>query len=104
MEPGAAERVRGILEAAIAAHGRARELSQGVVDAAQAIRTAFDGGGKLLVFGNGGSAADAQHMASELVGRFQRDRPGLAAIALTTDTSTLTSVANDYGFERVFDR
>ena len=56
------------------------------------------------MFGNGGSAADAQHMAAELVGRFQRERPGLAAMALTTDTSTLTSVANDYGFERVFAR
>jgi D-sedoheptulose 7-phosphate isomerase len=104
MEPGAAERVREIIEAAIAAHGRARDSSRGVVEAAEAIRAALDGGGKLLVFGNGGSAADAQHMASELVGRFQRDRSGLSAIALTTDTSALTSVANDYGFERVFDR
>jgi D-sedoheptulose 7-phosphate isomerase len=61
-------------------------------------------GNKILVLGNGGSAADAQHIASELVGRFQKERPGLAAIALTTDASTLTSVANDYGFESVFSR
>jgi phosphoheptose isomerase len=61
-------------------------------------------GGKLLVFGNGGSAADAQHVAAELVGRFQRERAAMAAIALTTDTSVLTSVANDYAFERVFAR
>ena len=56
------------------------------------------------MFGNGGSAADAQHLATELVGRFKRERAALAAIALTTDTSILTTVANDYGFERVFAR
>ena len=56
------------------------------------------------MFGNGGSAADAQHFAAELVGRFERDRAGMAALALTTDASVLTSVANDYGFERVFAR
>ncbi|MFQ5892774.1 MAG: SIS domain-containing protein, partial [Nitrospinota bacterium] len=62
------------------------------------------GGGKILLCGNGGSAADAQHIAAELVGRFQRQRPGAAALALTTDTSVLTAVANDYGFEEVFAR
>jgi D-sedoheptulose 7-phosphate isomerase len=61
-------------------------------------------GGKLLIFGNGGSAADAQHIAAELVNRLSRSRPALPAIALTTDTSVLTSVANDYSFERVFER
>lgn len=61
-------------------------------------------GNKLLLAGNGGSAADAQHIASELVGQFSGDRPGIAALALTTDTSALTSVANDYGFEHVFSR
>jgi len=61
-------------------------------------------GNRLLVFGNGGSAADAQHLASELVGRFRRERPGLAALALTTDTSVLTAVSNDMGFEAVFRR
>jgi D-sedoheptulose 7-phosphate isomerase len=99
-----AARVRGIVDAAIAAHQRARDLDADVARAAEAIRSALARGGKLLVFGNGGSAADAQHMAAELVGRFQRDRAGLAAIALTTDTSILTSVTNDYGFERVFTR
>lgn len=61
-------------------------------------------GGRLLWMGNGGSASDSQHLAAELVGRFERERPGLAAIALTTDSSILTSVANDYGFEQVFAR
>jgi D-sedoheptulose 7-phosphate isomerase len=61
-------------------------------------------GGKLLLCGNGGSAADAQHWAGELVSRFQYDRPGLPAIALTTDTSILTAIGNDYGYERIFSR
>lgn len=61
-------------------------------------------GGKILVCGNGGSAADAQHFASEMLNRFEQERPGLAAIALTTDTSTLTSIANDYAYEQVFAR
>lgn len=61
-------------------------------------------GGKFLLFGNGGSAADAQHIAAEITGRFVLERPGLAAIALTTDTSALTAIANDYGYEQVFAR
>ena len=60
--------------------------------------------GKILIMGNGGSAADAQHIAAELVGRYKAERKGLAAIALNTDTSTITSIANDYGFLHVFDR
>jgi len=60
--------------------------------------------GKVLIFGNGGSAADAQHIAAELVGRYKVERKGLAAIALTTDTSALTAIGNDYGYDRVFDR
>src|ERR1700712_3496056 len=65
---------------------------------------ALRAGNKLLIIGNGGSAADAQHIAAEIVGRYKHDRPGYAAIALTTDTSALTSIANDYGFEQVFSR
>jgi D-sedoheptulose 7-phosphate isomerase len=61
-------------------------------------------GGRILVCGNGGSAADAQHFAAELVGRFERDRRAVAAIALTTDTSALTAIGNDLGFDRVFER
>ena len=61
-------------------------------------------GGKILIIGNGGSAADAQHIAAELVGRYKAERKGLSAIALTTDTSAITSIANDYGYLHVFDR
>jgi D-sedoheptulose 7-phosphate isomerase len=75
-----------------------------IVEAALLISDCLAAGGKLLLFGNGGSAADAQHLAAEFVGRFVVERPGLAAIALTTDSSILTAVANDYGFEHVFAR
>jgi D-sedoheptulose 7-phosphate isomerase len=66
--------------------------------------SAYQNGGKILIAGNGGSAADAQHFAGELVSRFYFDRPALAAIALTTDTSVLTAIGNDYGYEDVFSR
>jgi D-sedoheptulose 7-phosphate isomerase len=75
-----------------------------IVDMAGHIITCIQRGGKVLFCGNGGSAADAQHLAAELVGRFGRDNPPLAAIALTTDTSILTCLSNDYGFEEVFAR
>ena len=71
---------------------------------AVAIITALNAGNKLLVLGNGGSAADAQHIAAEIVGRYKQDRAAYAAIALTTDTSALTAISNDYGFEWVFAR
>ena len=71
---------------------------------AEVIASALRGGGKLLVAGNGGSAADAQHISAEIVGRYKKDRPAYAAIALTTDTSALTAISNDYGFEQVFSR
>jgi D-sedoheptulose 7-phosphate isomerase len=71
---------------------------------AAAIISALGSGNKLLLIGNGGSAADAQHIAAEIVGRYKQHRPAWAAIALTTDTSALTAIANDYGFEQVFAR
>ena len=71
---------------------------------AEIITKTLRGGNKLLIVGNGGSAADAQHIAAEIVGRYKQDRPAYAAIALTTDTSALTAIANDYGFEQVFAR
>src|SRR6185503_16461091 len=97
--------LRSALDAAIALHQQVRDADAApVVAAADAIAGALKRGGKLLIFGNGGSAADAQHVAAELVGRFQRERVALAAVALTTDTSVLTSIANDYAFDRVFAR
>jgi D-sedoheptulose 7-phosphate isomerase len=72
--------------------------------AAQAWIAALRAGGKVLLAGNGGSAADCQHIAAELVGRFAKDRPGLPAVALTTDTSILTAIANDYGYDDLFER
>ncbi len=81
---------------------------EGIIAAMEAVaRRAADvlfAGGKILFAGNGGSAADAQHLAAELVGRYAHDRPGLAALALTTDTAALTAIGNDYGFERIFAR
>ena len=71
---------------------------------ADIIAGALRGGHKLLISGNGGSAADAQHIAAEIIGRYKKDRPAYAAIALTTDTSALTAIGNDYGFEQVFAR
>lgn len=78
-----------------------------IPDIEAASRVAIDTlkkGNKILLCGNGGSAADAQHIAAELTGRYKSERKGLPAIALTTDTSALTAIANDYGFDRVFDR
>ena len=73
-----------------------------VAGAARLLAEVFQSGSKVLIFGNGGSAADAQHLAAEFVNRFQVERPPLAALALTTDTSILTAVANDYDFNQVF--
>jgi D-sedoheptulose 7-phosphate isomerase len=84
-------------------HGDAPLLANARKIAAVMI-AALRAGNKILLIGNGGSAADAQHIATEIIGRYKQDRPGWAAIALTTDTSALTSIANDYGFEQVFTR
>ena len=75
-----------------------------IAEAAELLVEAFRSGGKVLAFGNGGSAADAQHLAAELAGRFDRKRPGLPALALTANSSDLTAIGNDYGFEQVFAR
>ncbi len=82
----------------------AERAAADVARAAEIVAAALSQGKKVLLCGNGGSAADAQHIAGELVGRFKRERRGFAAIALTTDTSVLTCVANDYSFEDVFAR
>jgi D-sedoheptulose 7-phosphate isomerase len=101
------------LEARIASHfsesanlklAAAQALAAPVARAVALMSASLLAGGKILACGNGGSAADAQHFAAELVNRFERERPPLAAVALTTDTSTLTSIANDYSYEQVFEK
>jgi D-sedoheptulose 7-phosphate isomerase len=79
-------------------------LSRPIARAVEMMVRSMLSNGKILACGNGGSAADCQHFAAELIGRFERERPGLAAIALTTDTSALTAIANDYDYEQVFSR
>lgn len=75
-----------------------------ITEVAEELKACIKRGGKILLMGNGGSAADSQHIAAEIVGRFKKERRGLAAIALTTDTSILTSVGNDYGYDYIFAR
>lgn len=79
-------------------------LKDKINDACEIIINCIRNGNKVLLFGNGGSASDAQHIAAEFTGRFVKERRSLPAIALTTDTSALTAIGNDYGFERVFER
>lgn len=107
------ENVDAALLDRVAAHfndSASLKLSASAVMAAPIVRAAttmaetLRAGGKVLACGNGGSAADSQHFAAELVNRFERERAPLAAIALTTDTSTLTSIANDYAYEQVFEK
>jgi len=97
--------ILSILEAGITAK---RECVESHVDiiikAADMLTACMTAGGKVLIFGNGGSAADAQHLAAEFVNRFQIERPPLGAIALTTDTSVLTSIANDYHYDEIFSK
>ncbi len=85
-------------------YAAAEILSKPIADAVSALVGCITAGGKVLTCGNGGSASDAQHFAAEFVGRFERERPGLAAIALTTDTSILTAIGNDYDFSAIFSK
>lgn len=82
----------------------ARALAGPIAQAVDVMVQSLLGNGKILACGNGGSAADSQHFAAELLNRFEKERPGLAAVALTTDTSTLTAIANDYAYEQVFSK
>ena len=98
-----AERVRADFEASAETKRRAIDvLAAPIVKATETMAAALKAGGKILACGNGGSAADCQHFAAELVGRFERERAELAAVALTTDSSILTAIANDYDYSRVF--
>ena len=85
-------------------YAAAEVLAKPIADAVSALVGSITAGGKVLTCGNGGSAADAQHFAAEFVGRFERERPGLAAIALTTDSSILTAIGNDYDFNSIFSK
>ncbi|MES2994305.1 MAG: phosphoheptose isomerase [Pseudomonadota bacterium] len=85
-------------------YAAAEVLAKPIADAVSALVGSITAGGKVLACGNGGSAADAQHFAAEFVGRFERERPGLAAIALTTDSSILTAIGNDYDFNSIFSK
>ncbi len=80
------------------------KLSKDIRQTSNLLAASLKKGGKVILFGNGGSAADAQHIAAEFVGRFKLERQGLASIALTTNTSVITSIANDYGYEEIFSR
>lgn len=96
------------IDATLAEHDAAvhslRGLSNELSAAAELIKKTLAAAGRVFICGNGGSAADAQHFAAELTGRFENERPGLAAIALSTDTSAITSIGNDYGFDKIFAR
>jgi len=98
------QRVRAHFQASIDAKRAAGALAPTIVEAARIMSRCLLGNGKILACGNGGSAADAQHFSSELLNRFETARPGLPALALTTDSSTLTSIANDDDFSAVFAR
>src|SRR4051812_9651570 len=99
-----ADLVRSRVEAATEVYSRLASSADEIAAAADAVVSAYRGGGKLIVFGNGGSAADAQHIAAEFVGRFQLERDPLPALALSVNSSAVTAIANDYGFENVFTR
>ena len=88
----------------LAAQDTINSITKQIETASKICINSLKNGGKILIMGNGGSAADAQHIAAELVGRYKTERKGLSAIAITTDTSAITSIANDYGFLHVFDR
>ncbi|HZE90684.1 MAG TPA: phosphoheptose isomerase [Rhizobacter sp.] len=85
-------------------YAAAEILSRPIADAVSAVVGCITAGGKVLACGNGGSASDAQHFAAEFIGRFERERPGLAAMALTTDTSIITAIGNDYDFNSIFSK
>jgi D-sedoheptulose 7-phosphate isomerase len=99
------EIIKNIIQDSIKTKERVIASELGNIEkAAEAMIGSLRSGGKVLVFGNGGSAADSQHIAAELIGRFKLERKALAAIALTTDTSIITAMGNDYGFDSIFSR
>jgi D-sedoheptulose 7-phosphate isomerase len=99
-----ADRVREHFRESIAVKQAAAALSATIADAAKLMAECLLRDGKIMACGNGGSASDAQHFSAELLGRFELDRPGLPAVSLVTDSSTLTAVSNDYSFDEVFSK
>ncbi len=105
MSSAGEQRVRQLFEDSLATHRDSQDrLAEPISRAGALLAQALSDGGRVLSCGNGGSAADAQHFAAELIGRFEKEREALPAVALSTDTSALTAISNDYGFERVFSR
>jgi D-sedoheptulose 7-phosphate isomerase len=99
------KKIEGIIQESISVKSALAGAQAGNIQrAAESMIRALKSGGKVIVFGNGGSAADSQHIAAEIVGRFMKERKGLPAIALTVNTSVLTAIANDYSYEEVFSR
>ncbi|MFA5338771.1 MAG: D-sedoheptulose 7-phosphate isomerase [Candidatus Omnitrophota bacterium] len=99
------KKIEGILEESISVKKDLITSQAGAIEkAADAVIKSLKSGGKVIIFGNGGSAADSQHMAAELVGKFLKERKGVPAIALTTNTSIITAIANDYSYDEVFSR
>lgn len=105
MSTASEQRVRRLFEDSLATHQDSRDrLAEAIAGAGTVLAQALSDGRRVLSCGNGGSAADAQHFAAELIGRFEKEREALPAVALSTDTSALTAIGNDYGFDRVFSR
>jgi D-sedoheptulose 7-phosphate isomerase len=98
------QKIQEIIKESTTVINRIEDISEGIIGAINQIVDCISNGGKIVIFGNGGSAADAQHIAAELIGRFVLERKSYPAIALTTDTSALTAIGNDYSFNDVFSR
>ena len=96
--------IKNEINESIATLEKSKALESSIIEVANLITNSLQNGGKLIAFGNGGSAADAQHFAAELSGRYKKERKALAGIAISTDTSALTAIGNDYGFDVVFSR
>ena len=98
------QKILQIIDDSIAVKEKSKSLSGTIEKITLAIIKCYRSGGKVVIFGNGGSAADAQHIATELVSRFEKERKSLNAISLTTNTSSITAIANDYSFDKIFSR
>ena len=97
------EIIDSIFDSSLDLISKSKELSNIISDATDAIITSLENNGKIIIFGNGGSAADAQHFAAEFIGRFEKERDAIPAISLTTDSSIITSIGNDYSFDKIFE-